>query len=77
MSEKLPIRYWWESAVSSASRNHLNTFCRPFVHCVYLKQLSLFCLLWLSSASAGSHWLHYQFLYHDRTVARAQKKSSC
>ena len=24
--------FWWESGLSSASRNHLTTFCRPFVH---------------------------------------------
>jgi len=26
------IRFWWESRLSSASRNYL-TFCRPFAHC--------------------------------------------
>jgi len=57
------IRFWWESGLSSASRNHLITFCRPFVHyaCLRLcsaiihfcpKQWSLFCLLRLISASA-------------------------
>jgi len=30
---KVIIRFWWESGLSSASRNHLATFCRPFVHC--------------------------------------------
>ena len=51
------------SGLLSASRNHLITFCRPFIHyaCLQLcsaivwlhrKQSSLFCLLWLSSASA-------------------------
>jgi len=24
--------FWWESGLSSASRNHLTTFCTPFVH---------------------------------------------
>jgi len=63
MGQKVIIRFWWESGLSSASRNHLTTFCRPFVHhaCLkvvfrdgsfYPKQLSLFCLLWLISASA-------------------------
>jgi len=23
------IRFWWESGLSSASRNHLTNFCRP------------------------------------------------
>jgi len=30
--KKVVIRFWWESGLSSASRNHLTTFCRPFVH---------------------------------------------
>ena len=25
-------RFWWESGLSSASRNHLTTFCRSFFH---------------------------------------------
>jgi len=29
---KVIIRFRWESASSSASRNHLTTFCRPFVY---------------------------------------------
>jgi len=32
MGQKVIIRLWWESGLSSASRNHLTTFCRPFVH---------------------------------------------
>jgi len=32
MGQKVIIRFWWESGWSSASRNHLTTFCRPFVH---------------------------------------------
>jgi len=32
MGQKVLIRLWWESALSSASRNHLTAFCRPFVH---------------------------------------------
>jgi len=31
MGQKVTIRFWWESGLSSASRNHLTTFCRPFV----------------------------------------------
>jgi len=63
MGQKVIVRFWWESGLSSASRNHLTTFCRLFVHDAYFKivfrdssfypkQLSLFCLLWLISASA-------------------------
>jgi len=61
MGQKVVIRFWWESGSSSASRNHLTTFCRPFVHCAYLRLCStivhfirnhLFCLLRLISASA-------------------------
>jgi len=32
MGQKVIIRFWWESRLSSASGNHLTTFCRPFVH---------------------------------------------
>jgi len=55
------IVFWWEFGLSSASRNHLTTFCRPSVHyacfmfrdcLLYPKQLSLFFLLRLMSASA-------------------------
>jgi len=31
MGEKVIIRFWWESELSSASRDHLTTFGRPFV----------------------------------------------
>jgi len=30
MGQKGIIRVWWESGLSSASRNHLITFCRLF-----------------------------------------------
>jgi len=36
MGENVIIRFWWESGSSSASRNHLTTFCRPFVYCACL-----------------------------------------
>jgi len=29
MGQKVIIRFWWESGLSSAFRNHLTTFCRP------------------------------------------------
>jgi len=57
MGQKVVIRFWWESGLSSASRNHLTTFWRRFAHylglCLKLfrdsslcpKQLSSFCLL--------------------------------
>jgi len=32
MGQKVIIRFRWESGLWSASRNHLTTFCRPFVH---------------------------------------------
>jgi len=32
MGQKIIIRFWWESGLPSAFRNHLTTFCRPFVH---------------------------------------------
>jgi len=53
MGQKVIITFWWESGLSSAYRNHLTTFCRPFAHYTYFrlcsaitslysKQLSLF-----------------------------------
>jgi len=32
MGQKVIIRLWWEAWLSSASRNHLTTFCRPVAH---------------------------------------------
>jgi len=32
MGQKLIIRLWWESGLSSAFRKHFTTFCRPFAH---------------------------------------------
>jgi len=37
MGQKLIVRFWWESGLSSVSGNHLTTFCRPFVHYACLK----------------------------------------
>jgi len=36
MGQKVIIRFWWESA----SRNHLTTFCIPFVHYACLRLCS-------------------------------------
>jgi len=36
MGQKETIGFWWESGLLSVSRNHLTTFCRPFVHYVCL-----------------------------------------
>jgi len=30
MRQKVIIRFWWESGLSSASRNHLTTFLQTF-----------------------------------------------
>ena len=40
MGQKAIIRFWCESGLSSASRNHLTTFCRPFVHYACLRLCS-------------------------------------
>jgi len=40
MGQKVIIRYWWESELSSESRNHLTTFCRPFPHFACLRLCS-------------------------------------
>ena len=39
-AKKVTIRFWWESGLSSASRNHLDTFCRLFVHYACLRSCS-------------------------------------
>jgi len=65
MGQKVIIRFFWESGLSSASRNHHTTFCRPFVHFACLRLCSaivyfirnnwvlfFLCLLWLISACA-------------------------
>jgi len=62
MGQNVMIRFWWESGISFVSRNHLTTFCRPFVRyaclkivfrdsSLYRKQLPLFRPLWLISAN--------------------------
>jgi len=40
MGQKVIIRFWWAFGLSSASRNHLTTFCRPFVHYACLRLCS-------------------------------------
>jgi len=32
MGQKVIIKFWWESGLSSASRNHLTTYGRPFAY---------------------------------------------
>jgi len=39
-AKKVIIRFWWESGLSFASRNHLTTFWRPFVHYACLRLCS-------------------------------------
>ena len=52
MGQKVIIRFLWESGLSSASRNHLTTFCRPFVHSTCLR-----------SCSAVVHFIRNHCLY--------------
>jgi len=40
MGQKVILRYWWESGLSSSSRKHLTTFSRPFVHGTYSRLCS-------------------------------------
>jgi len=40
MGQKVIIRFWWESGLSSASRNNLTTFCKLFVNYVCLRLCS-------------------------------------
>jgi len=56
MGQTVVMKFWWECGVSSASRNHLNTSCRPSVHYECLRSYSSIvhfnrnnCLLWLIS----------------------------
>jgi len=66
MGQKVLIRFWWESGLSSASRNHLSIFCRHFVHSachcplrlfrdgsLISKQSFLFCLISASADRIG------------------------
>jgi len=32
MGQKVIIRFYWEFGLSSASKNHLTTFCKPSIH---------------------------------------------
>jgi len=40
MGQKVMIRFWCESGLSSASRNHLTTFWTPFNHYACLRLCS-------------------------------------
>ena len=51
-AKKVIIRFWWESGLSSTSRNHLTIFCRPFVHYACLR-----------SCSATVHFVRNHCLY--------------
>jgi len=72
MGQKEIIRFWGESALLSASRNRLTTFCRPFVHYTCLRLCSAIahfiqnnCLYFVCygwSVHVRPHWLHYHFL---------------
>jgi len=80
MGQKVISRFRWEAAFSSASRNHFNTFCRPFVvfrdSSLYPKQLLLFCLLKLISASADPIGYINNFCTM-RELLHELKNSSC
>jgi len=41
MGQKVIIMFGWDSGLSFASRNHLSTFCSPFVHYACLKLCSV------------------------------------
>jgi len=40
MGQKIIFKLCWEPGLSSASRNHVTTFCRPFVHYACLRLCS-------------------------------------
>jgi len=72
MGQKEIIKFSWESGLSSASRNHLTTFSRPFVHYACLRLCSAIvpfirnnclCLIYYGwAAQVLTALLHYQFL---------------
>jgi len=72
MGQKAITRFWWESALPPASRNHLTTFFRPFVHYTWLRLCTAIvhfirssCLNFVCNGykrMRWPHWLHYQFM---------------
>jgi len=73
MVQKVIIKFWWECGLSSTSKIHLTTFCRPFVHytCLFKIVPRWFTLsetiAFILSTKADQrkrwpHWLHYQVL---------------
>jgi len=40
MGQKVIITFWWESGLSSESKNQLTTFCRSFSHYACLRLCS-------------------------------------
>jgi len=86
MSQKVIIRFWWESGLSSVSRNYLATFCRPVVHyaCLrlcsaivhFIRNMSLFCLLRLISACANRLG-HITNLFSMIELLQELNNSSC
>jgi len=60
MGQKVIIMFWWEFGLSSASRNHLTTFCRPSIHytcsrlCSAIVHLSE-TIVFILSAKADQH----------------------
>jgi len=72
LGQKVIIRFWWESGLSSATRNHLTTFCTLFVHYACLRSCSAIVpftetIVFVLSVKADQRnrwpqWLHFQFL---------------
>jgi len=65
MDQKVIINFWWGSELSSASRNHLTTFCRPFAHYACWKLCSAIIHLILSNCL---YFVCYGWLAHALTA---------
>jgi len=86
MGQKVIIRSWWESGLSSASKIYVTAFCRHFVHYACLRLCSAIvhfmrnnCLCFVCSGCAAHvltalATLPISVQWHDKTVARAKKQ---
>jgi len=71
LGQNVIIKFWWKAGLSSAYRNHLTTFCRPFVHYACLRLCSavvhfirnncLFLSVKVDQRKRWAHWLQCQF----------------
>jgi len=79
MGQKVIIRFWWESGLSSASRNHLTTFCLPFANYACLRLCSAITLLetWVWHQIVTSRATHTKFKRHHTPLNETPMKIFC